>query len=547
MAEEILKEEDVIEGEKARWPYANDYNEPSKDGYSFEGWKYNNRIYRKTEYQNEQNNPFGPINNDSTISAMWDKMQIHADTNHTLISGDGDSNTDMTKLTGWLTSDGGKFTGENVFIYDEPLNEGENRIVWSTEGSGIENNKSFVLKKALPNDINQSRYYRFKAKTSQYGGMESNVIEIEQVGVDQTILPDFDFLTFRYNWSNTDGHDLDTATFVVGSNIPIGSDGKTLQDYPVGFSCKGSSGIDPDYSTSSSNPELFNEVSKYIKGGGDNLQSGNETALINWKEICNRDLISQGINKIYCELFANWYGERRNGNCNVTFSTFRTNSGNGSMQLDRDAEGKTTFTFSPTGDTQLVTELTISGNVYASAAQNSSSVNKSLTQPYYSHVATLVYDIRSKTAKLINTMNNNPTGRNLRYLASVNNITQELEGSSVSFSFKFEYEYNDTSEETFTIDRNILYINGVANEILLMNTDEEISKSMKYIKQGDEGGWLNLVSVNRKSDGSISSITLKINSVNTTGNLREMDLPLSKTINDAYCSLRIEIYQKSQT
>ena len=90
MAEEILKEEDVIEGEKARWLYTNEYNEPSKDGYSFEGWKYNDRIYYKSEYQNEQNNPFGPINNDSTISAMWDKMQIHADTNHTLISGDGD-------------------------------------------------------------------------------------------------------------------------------------------------------------------------------------------------------------------------------------------------------------------------------------------------------------------------------------------------------------------------------------------------------------------------------------------------------------------------
>ena len=110
-------------------------------------------------------------------------------------------------------------------------------------------------------------------------------------------------------------------------------------------------------------------------------------------------------------------------------------------------------------------------------------------------------------------MNNNPTGRNLRYLASVNNITQEIEGSSISFSFKFEYEYNDTNEKTFTIDTNILYINGVVNEISLMNTDEEVSNSMKYIKQGDEGGWVDLVSVNRKSDGSISSITLKINSV----------------------------------
>lgn len=67
----------VKEGQKARWPYDKNehtepYVEPSREGYVFIGWKFNDKepFYPNTE--NESENPFGPINSNTEIQGILD-------------------------------------------------------------------------------------------------------------------------------------------------------------------------------------------------------------------------------------------------------------------------------------------------------------------------------------------------------------------------------------------------------------------------------------------------------------------------------------------
>lgn len=540
----IYKEEEVESGSKAKWPYDADYSEPFKKGYLFEGWEYDGNVY-EPPFDDEASNPFGPITKSVDINTVWDKLAVFADANHTLISGDGDTDADPTKMMYWAQTAKGKMITDGVELKEVALDVDMLPIQFSGSGStAVVDDKNVRTRKVKENDVNKSRYYRFRAAMPAHS-LESETIEIEQVGKDQTILPDFDFFTFTYDWADTDGRDLDTATFVVGTNIPIGSDGKTLANYPVGFGCKGSTQIDPDYNHgSSNNPELFAEVSQYIKGGGDNLQSGKESALINWKEICNRDFITEGITKLYCELYANWYAIRHNGNCKVSFKTYKTESGTGSMQLDRDSKGKTLFTFSPTGDTQLKTETNISGNVYASSSLNESSRYSSPTgdeSGYYTHVATLIYDVKTKNGVLYNKMNV-LNGRNVRFDSTFNDVNKNDDGLS-EYSHSFYYEHGDTGTKTFTFGKQTLYIKGVANELYVDMTDDDIKDAMDWY--GGEGGWVDFVSSTRDSEGHLQSVTFKLNQENTTAKQREMDVPFRMNLVDNIrCIVRLRIYQK---
>lgn len=89
MAEKVtLYNESIRNGEKARWPYdtslplSERYNtvmnsvKQAKNGYLFEGWRYNGTIY-KEPFQNEETNPFGPINEDIEIMAMWSRIFVY--------------------------------------------------------------------------------------------------------------------------------------------------------------------------------------------------------------------------------------------------------------------------------------------------------------------------------------------------------------------------------------------------------------------------------------------------------------------------------------
>lgn len=565
----VIYTENVDNGAKANYPYESGYTEPTRQGCVFYGWKYNNVIYKPEQYATQQQNPFGPITGDVDISAIWENVNLYADTNHTIISGEGDDSNNPTKLYYWGSIGSVGNITNGITIEEVALDSDMLPINFQNVGTPtIENNKNVTTKKALPNDINKSRYYRFRAETNNYGHIVSTpVIEIEQVGVDQTVLPDFDFLTFVFNWENSDGRDLDTATYVLDSNIDIqygeyknknSSEIITrqvyllktpeqrenyepykmykLDKYPVGFNCHGCDG-DPDYNNNTDR-ETFDIVSNFIKGAGDNTSSGKESALINWKEICNRDLISQGIRQLTCELYASWYAIRHDGNCSITFQTWKTESGSGGMQLDRGADNHSLYTFSPTGDTQLKTTVIKTGNVHAATSANATSSRDEKHAQYYSHVATLIYDIRSKSAKLINRMKDEsttpptetPSGYYLSFETTVN--TQHFgDGGQTGYSVYATKSKDFVGTVDFEISNPVMHIGTTDNNGIWGITDYNLKctepdstiQNRVSFNPSSQTGWAEVYSITRDANDAITKVTLKVNSTNTSGSQRSIE------------------------
>ena len=373
MAEKIYKTEMVEQGNKANWPNQSDYVEPTRKGYLFNGWDY--------DWKNKV------ITEDTDIHPVWDKYTVIADANRTLISGEGDNNTDPTKMFYYLRTDSGKVIPDDVTFEKVALSSDELEIQFIDNGTAKEDNKNVKKITVKENDVNKNRYYRFKAKYSKDGGVYSDVCELRQVGKEQIILPPFDYLTFTYSWTKDDGTDLDSATVIRNSGIPIRS-GTTLDDYYVGYGGNGNR----------------DEVAKYLKHGGDNTRSGDEGALVNWKNVlATKDYVSEGITTLYLDIYANWYNWRKDGNMSITFNTYKGNDG---MVQDG-------FVFKPTGDTVLVSTKTINNlNAYASRGNNARHPTNVMTK-VYSKMATVEYDIRSKTALLIG--NYTRSGRQLKY------------------------------------------------------------------------------------------------------------------------------------
>lgn len=233
-----------------------------------------------------------------------------------------------------------------------------------------------------PNTVNKTKYIRARAK---YNGQYSNEVSIRQVGKDATVLPDFNFFCFNYGWEESAGKDLDSMTIVQGTGIMI--KGKPLDDYPVGWNM-GSGNTDE-------------EVQQYIKWGGDNTQSGAEGAEINWKAICERDFISEGIYTIYAKVYGNWYNSKGTGIVTFNLSTYK---GTGMI--------KDGFTFKPDDTTVLVTEQKKDVVCYAQGRNNARPLEEGLNaKDCYSLLATLEYDVASKAAVLIINPNAANSGR----------------------------------------------------------------------------------------------------------------------------------------
>lgn len=230
------------------------------------------------------------------------------------------------------------------------------------------------------NPINKTKYIKARAK---YNGKYSAEVSIRQVGKDATVLPDFNFFCFTYGWDADAGKDLDSMTIVEGTGIMIGD--RLLDDYPVGWNMgEGNTNA---------------EVQKYIKWGGDNTQSGAEGAEINWKAICERDFISEGIYTIYAKVYGNWYNTKGTGMVTFNLSTYK---GTGMV--------KDGYTFVPDDNTTLVTKQEKSVICYAQGRNNARPTEEGLNaKDCYSLLATIEYDVASKAAVLI--INPNESGR----------------------------------------------------------------------------------------------------------------------------------------
>ena len=232
------------------------------------------------------------------------------------------------------------------------------------------------------NAINKTKYIKARAK---YRDRYSAEVSIRQVGKDATVLPDFNFFCFTYGWLEDAGRDLDSMTIIEGTGIQI--DGKLLDDYPVGWNM------------GSGNTNA--EVQKYIRWGGDNTQSGAEGAEINWKAICERDFISQGIYTIYAKVYGNWFNTKGTGLVTFNLSTYK---GTGMV--------KDGYTFVPDDNTVLVSKQEKSVVCYAQGRNNARPTEEGLNaKDCYSLLATLEYDVASKSALLVINPNAANSGR----------------------------------------------------------------------------------------------------------------------------------------
>ena len=475
MAEKIYKTEMVDQGNKANWPNQSDYVEPTRKGYLFNGWDY--------DWKNKV------ITEDTDIHPVWDKYTVIADANRTLISGEGDNNTDPTKMFYYLRTDSGKVIPDDVTFEKVALSSDELEIQFTDNGTAKEDNKNVKKITVKENDVNNDRYYRFKAKYSKDGGVYSDVCELRQVGKEQIILPPFDYLTFTYSWTDDDGRDLDSATVIRNSGIPIGSY-STLDDYYVGFGGNGNR----------------DEVAKYLKHGGDNIQSGDEGALVNWKDILAvKDYVSEGITTLYLDIYANWFNWRKDGNMSITFNTYKGNDG-----MIQDG-----FVFKPTGDTVLVSTKTINNlNAYASHSNNALHPMNVMTK-VYSKMATVEYDIRSKTALLIG--NYTRSGRQLEYKGA--------------FDGK---DYGDTSYRLPNFDKNshqgtvkVSKMQQLYNETTTyLNWDINTVRLVKKFYNGATDDDLTCELLSDSDGGLILNYSMPPNN-GTTGKVRNVDVHIS--------------------
>ena len=363
----------------------------------------------------------GLTSNTFTVTVKHVTIQLEISSDAYLLDGKQNSNFTITYAK---SLPDGTYTHEGLTLSAYTLST-DTAFAYTFSTSGITpTNKIYQRFTVNKNNVNVTKQMRFKCVDAT--GMKSEEILIEQGGVEQTILPDFDFLTFTFNWTSDDGSDLDTMTWIDDNHIEIlndkGTTTSTLDHLGVGFSGKGST------STFSGN------TLTYIQHGGDNTGSGNECVLINFKKLCDRDWISSGVTKLYAYSFGNWYGDKIQGNCSVSMKTYK---GDG---MQHGTNGNS-YIFVPSGNTELVSNKTFNGNVYAVGHQVSKiKGNLRLAQEKnrYSKIFKFTYDIRGKSA-------------------IVENLMTKRSGRCV----RIEYEFNGKQEAkySFTDTESIMMYN----------------------------------------------------------------------------------------
>ena len=195
-------------------------------------------------------------------------------------------------------------------------------------------------------------------------------------GVDMT--PPFDYIVLKYNWTDADGTDFDTATHVERTEI------SNLDNKYVGYML--------GYSITS---HIVNgETRYYLQHGGDNRQSGAECAMINMKEIMDN---CGDIESFDVYVAGTWYRSRGEGNVTCEMTLY---SG-GTM------EGPNDYVFTNSGGT-VVDNRSLSKNVFSKGWYISNSENYiDYVKEFYTTVAKITYYVKTKSATIEEDNTNN--------------------------------------------------------------------------------------------------------------------------------------------
>ena len=200
-------------------------------------------------------------------------------------------------------------------------------------------------------------------------------INISQMGDKTIVLPDFDNLILRYNWTDEDGKDFDTMTVINGTGLTINN--KKVDDYNVGY---GSDNTNSNF---------------VLVHGGDNIISGDETCLIRMGDICTEENLltmkTNGVKSFYIDIYGIWYNSKNNGNVTIEMTAYK----GGTVSLGN------AFKWVVNGGEKVLT-TTLPTNVNAFA--NSSEILKlQYCKHYkdsYTKIGRVTYNIKTKATYL---------------------------------------------------------------------------------------------------------------------------------------------------
>ena len=134
-----------------------------------------------------------------------------------------------------------------------------------------------------------------------------------------------DAVMFTYNWDQ--GRDLDQATFVnlnhpsSNNNNYAGFKGEIIPEYKKILYFAGDNiGTGNEYAFID-----FKSISEYLE------EHGNEASSIDGKTIIESLTNDNGLIQIECDLYTNWYGEKKQENINLSYSVYNKDSEDASV------------------------------------------------------------------------------------------------------------------------------------------------------------------------------------------------------------------------
>ena len=206
-------------------------------------------------------------------------------------------------------------------------------------------------------------------------------INISQMGDKTIVLPDFDNLILRYNWTDEDGKDFDTMTVINGTGLTINNE--KVDDYHVGY---GSGNFNSNF---------------VLVHGGDNTRSGDETCLIRMGDICTEENLlamkTNGVKSFYIDIYGFWYGSKNNGNVTIEMTAYK----GGTVSLGTEDNAYKWVVNG--GENVLATTLSTNVNAFANYSSNSVSIRTQYCKHYkdsYTKIGRVTYNIKTKVAYL---------------------------------------------------------------------------------------------------------------------------------------------------
>lgn len=203
-------------------------------------------------------------------------------------------------------------------------------------------------------------------------------INISQMGDKTIVLPDFDNLILRYNWTDEDGKDFDTMTVINGTGLTINN--KKVDDYNVGY---GSGNTDSNF---------------VLEHGGDNRISGDETCLIRMGDICTeenlRAMKTNGVKSFYIDIYGLWYDSKNNGNVTIEMTAYKGGTvslGMGDNRFKWDVEG---------GIKSLAKTLSMNVNAFANSSEKLKAQYCKHYKDSYTKIGRVTYNIKTKATYL---------------------------------------------------------------------------------------------------------------------------------------------------